>query len=104
MRLTSYNLFLGEDGHYKPFDELYGSETTEEHRPSLKKTVQSGGHLTPFSPSGQTAKTVKCVFVCAECDKPRVVYAANKLSREETENLERIKNLFSILVGQVYKN
>ena len=28
---------LKDDGHYKPFDEVYDVETTEEHRPSLQK-------------------------------------------------------------------
>ncbi|CAG8853289.1 40035_t:CDS:1, partial [Gigaspora margarita] len=28
----------GNDLHYKSFEELYGTTTTEEHRPSLKNS------------------------------------------------------------------
>ena len=28
----------GEDGHYKKFDEVFGTDTNENHRPSLSKT------------------------------------------------------------------
>lgn len=61
-------------------------------RPSLhQKATANPGHQIPFSPSAQTTKTVKCVLICTECEKPRVVYAANKLSGQEImETLECI--------------
>lgn len=75
-------------------------ETTEEHRPSLhQKATTNTGHQISFSPSAQTTKTVKCVLICTECEKPRVVYAANKLSGQDMETLERIKQLFQYACG-----
>lgn len=44
-------------------------------------------------------KTVKCVFICTECEKPRVVYAATKLSQQEMATIERIKQLFQYTCG-----
>jgi hypothetical protein len=53
--------------HYKSFEELYGKETTEDHRPSLKntKTKTKGKmkstrakHTMPFCPTAARAK--KC--------------------------------------------
>jgi hypothetical protein len=44
---------------YKPFSEVYGSETTEKHRPSLLATRGSAsGHGMPFNPTKQTALNV----------------------------------------------
>lgn len=69
-------------------------------RPSLhQKATANPGHQIPFSLSAQTTKTVKCVLICTECKKPRVVYAANKLSGQEMETLERIKQLFQYTCG-----
>ena len=45
----------GTDGHYKEFEEVYGTHATEEHRPSLVAKSKDG-HGIPFPPSAQTAK------------------------------------------------
>ena len=42
---------------YVPFRDLYGTNTTEEHRPSLKE-VKVTSHGMPFSPTAQFAKTL----------------------------------------------
>lgn len=39
------------------------------------------------------------VLICSECEKPSVVYAANKLSGQEMKTLERIKQLFQYTCG-----
>ncbi|XP_078316357.1 uncharacterized protein LOC144617717 [Crassostrea virginica] len=62
---------LGDDGHYKSFDEVYGIETTKEHRPSLQQRVTSNpDHGMPFSPSVQKSKTVKGVLFAENVRKP----------------------------------
>ena len=87
-------------GHYKSFDEVYGIETTEEHKPSLQQRVTSNpGHDMPFPPSAHKTKTVKGVFICRECKKPHVVNAANKLSEQEMALIERIKQTFQYSCG-----
>lgn len=62
--------------HYKSFSDLYGTLTSEQHRPSLKKNA-SLSHGIPFSPNAQTAREI---ILCCECLKPRVVYSQRKLS------------------------
>lgn len=60
------------DGHYKKFEEVYGEETSEKHRPSL---APKSGVLTEkeagFRVSGETLRKV---VYCEECDKPRWVF------------------------------
>ena len=44
---------------YKLFSDVYGSETTEKHRPSLSAARSSASsHRMPFNPSKQTALNV----------------------------------------------
>ena len=38
----------GDDGHYRPFAEVLGMETSEEHRPSLKKAPKTKAKSLPF--------------------------------------------------------
>ncbi|UZO09453.1 uncharacterized protein OCT59_029676 [Rhizophagus irregularis] len=66
----------GEDLHYKSFEELYGKQTTENYRPSLKnvktkakgeKKITKGKHTMPFCPSAACAKNVGVVVNCVEC-------------------------------------
>ena len=75
--------------HYKPFDDLYGKATSEEHRPSLQSSAQErNSHGIPFSPSAQTARTVGQTVTCVECSRPRVIYAQRKLSFQEGQRLQ----------------
>ena len=46
------------DGHYKPFFEVAGKETSEQHRPSLHKLSQKEKHLL-FYPSVATCEKCK---------------------------------------------
>ena len=68
--------------HYLSFDQLYGKETTDSHRPSLqsdsveKETDKEHRALL-------VAARVRDVLPCCECSKPRCVYAATKLSYME---------------------
>ena len=45
----------GEDEHYKPFDEVYGTETSESHRPSLIQ--KSKKRVFPSLPAFNTLET-----------------------------------------------
>ena len=58
---------------YKDFEEVYGSQTIEKHRPSLS-SPGAKTHGIPFPPSAQYAKNVKVVLQCGECLKWRVLY------------------------------
>ena len=92
------HIISGEDGHYKSFEDVYGTETTEEHRPSLKEKA-SLGHQIPISPSAQTAKTVQKTLKCTECDKPRVLYSASKLLVSELTVLNKLFDTYEYSCG-----
>ena len=74
-----------------PFEEVFGTETTEERRPSLARKATTG-HLLPFSPSAQTANTVIKTVTCIECDKPRVI--ATRLNINEQILLDMILDIY----------
>uniref|UniRef100_U9TKM5 Uncharacterized protein n=1 Tax=Rhizophagus irregularis (strain DAOM 181602 / DAOM 197198 / MUCL 43194) TaxID=747089 RepID=U9TKM5_RHIID len=71
---------------YKSFEELYGKETTEEYRPSLKEKKKSNENNNEmgFRPS--------TLIQCGECDKWHVndvIYSKSKLSSHENDELTR---------------
>ncbi|XP_033762815.1 uncharacterized protein LOC117344244 [Pecten maximus] len=95
----------GDEGHYKDFSELYGiEETSEEFCPSHRQKKTSSvhhGHDIPFSPSAQTAKTCQQTVACIECNRPRVVYAASKLSNSEQSLLTRLLSMYHYSCGSI---
>lgn len=78
---------LQDNGHYKPFKDVLGMKTTEDDRPSNKKSreVRKG----PFVPSIQHAKNTNLMVQCEECLKWRLVYSRYKLSGEKRATLEQ---------------
>ncbi|RHZ79314.1 hypothetical protein Glove_149g107 [Diversispora epigaea] len=70
----------GDDLHYKPFEKLYGIQTTEQHRPSL--------HTMPFCPSAARAKNIDITMKCIECEKSRLLFSAKKLSENNKTILQ----------------
>ena len=77
----------GEDGHYKSFLEVYGTPTTEEHRPSLQSRK---GKLKsfPFSFSVQQVKNADTMIQCEECEMWKLVYSKYKLTAAEKQTLQ----------------
>ena len=67
------------DGHYKPFEEVYGTMTTEQFRPSLSKRSAKSKKL-PFSASFQHVRNVDLMVQCEECEMWRLLYSPRKLS------------------------
>ena len=63
----------GNEGHYKPFDDILGTETTEEHRPSLKTIICR--KTLPFVASIQHVKNVEIMLCCDECGMWRLIYS-----------------------------
>ena len=51
--------------HYLPFSELYGTQTTEKHRPSPQEKSTSGSHGIPFNPTSQHACKVSNALTVA---------------------------------------
>ena len=54
-----------DDGHYKSFEDVYGTKTTEEHRPSHQKKPVKQKSL-PFSASVQHARNTNRMIQCED--------------------------------------
>lgn len=78
----------GEDGHYAPFSEVFGTQTSE-HRPSLTSSSTKKNTL-PFYASVQHVKNVDLVIECEECGMWRLVYSKYKLKKEQRSRLQQI--------------
>ena len=77
----------GEEGHYAPFEDVYGTPTTEKHRPSLH--VRKGRQKTlPFTASVQHVKNVDIMVQCEECQMWRLLYSKHKLKAHERTALQ----------------
>ena len=68
---------------YKDFGEVYGSQTSEKHCPSLSSPGAKTRGM-PFPPSAQYAKNVKVVLQCGECLNGGS-YTASTLSKGTNE-------------------
>ncbi|XP_064612507.1 uncharacterized protein LOC135476417 [Liolophura sinensis] len=65
--------------HYKPFETVNGTETSEDDCPSLLEEAakaQQKKHVL-------TAQNAQAVFECVECKKPKVVYSKSKLTERQ---------------------
>ena len=88
----------GEEGHYKKFADLYGTKTTESHRPSLQKKSNKRKTL-PFASSLRHVKNVDMMLECEHCGLWRLLYSQKKLSRKEREELEEALADFMFTCG-----
>lgn len=77
----------GEDGHYHNFSTVYGTSTSEEHRPSLQRHKSRQKSL-PFSVSVQHVKNAHTMIQCEECEMWRLVYSKYKLTATERQTLQ----------------
>ena len=103
----------GEDLHYKSFEELYSKQTTEDHRPSLKDTktkikgkmkITKTKHTMPFCPSAARAKNVGITVNCVECEKPRLLFSANKLTEKDRIMLRGFLDTIFYTCGMPFHN
>ena len=86
---------------YKDFEEVYGTQTSENHRPSLS-SPGAKTHGMPFSPSAQYAKNVKVVLQCGECFKWRVLYSKYSLKKDQREELEQLIEDLDYTCGSIF--
>ena len=102
-----------EDLHYKSFEELYGTQTTEDHRPSFKNaktktkkgmTTTKAKHTMPFCPSAIRAKNVGITVSCVECEKPRLLFCAKKLSEKDRKMLQGFLDTIFFTCGMSFHN
>ena len=70
-------------GHYQKFDALYGTPTTNVHRPSYiscKNKSVTAGRTDDFTGQHFKAGKVRDTIWCSECGKHRLVYSWNVFS------------------------
>ena len=77
----------GEDGHFKSFEDLLGTKTDEQHRPSIQRKPRRKKTL-PFSASVQHVKNVDLMLQCDECGMWRLLYSKLKLTKRERSDLQ----------------
>ena len=75
--------------HYESFQDVFGTGTDESVMSSLK-TGKCRSHGIQFNPVKQHANNTSFFLVCAECNKPRLIYAAKKMSEGENKNFKDI--------------
>ena len=63
---------------YISFDTIYGKDTLEEHRPSLKK-ISSKEKTLPFHGKLQHVHNANLMLECEECGMWRLIYAKQSL-------------------------
>ena len=84
----------GDDGHYLSFLEVFGTLTTEEHRPSFKKRpfllTKRVKRRLPFHASVQHVKNVDLMVQCTECNLWRLIFSKYKLSKEHKIDLLKL--------------
>ena len=88
----------GEEGHYKPFTEVYGTSTTEQYVPSMMRKTQRKKTL-PFASNLRHVRDVDMMLQCDECDSWRLLYSQNRLSSQERKDLEEAVADYSFTCG-----
>lgn len=88
----------GEDGHYKKFEEVFATDTVEEHRPSLQKITKK---RLPFYPSIQHVRNCNTMLQCDEYGMWRLVYANRKLKAAEIRKFRGTLDAYPSLVVQI---
>ena len=74
-------------------------ETSEEHRPSLKKAPKTKAKGLPFYVSVQHVKNAQLMLQCKECNMWRLVYSKYKLSVAQCRQLQRLLDDYSYSCG-----
>ena len=77
---------------------MFGTETTEDHRPSLQKRLYRE-KSSPFLVTIQHAKNTNMVVQCEECKMWRIVYSKYKLTDSELEIIKSILDNYTYTCG-----
>ncbi|POG58110.1 hypothetical protein GLOIN_2v1848933 [Rhizophagus irregularis DAOM 181602=DAOM 197198] len=82
--------------HYMPFQNVYGTETTEEYRPTY---MQSQANAEPIPKSILIGGKIRGYIDCEDCRKRRCVYSDRSMSREEQEDYQQALDSYSYSCG-----
>ena len=94
------NPMIKDDGHYKSFEEVYGTETSENCRPSK----QASPKKLPYTCSVQHVKNSGLMLMCEECGMWRLFYTSRKLSAREKKVVEASLDGLSFACGSQLKD
>uniref|UniRef100_U9UYI2 Uncharacterized protein n=1 Tax=Rhizophagus irregularis (strain DAOM 181602 / DAOM 197198 / MUCL 43194) TaxID=747089 RepID=U9UYI2_RHIID len=82
--------------HYMPFERVYGTETTEEYRPTY---MQTQANAEPISKSILIGGKIRFYINCEDCRKRRCVYSDKSLNNEEQEDYQQALESYSYSCG-----
>ncbi|GBC14058.2 hypothetical protein GLOIN_2v1767477 [Rhizophagus irregularis DAOM 181602=DAOM 197198] len=82
--------------HYMPFERVYGTETTEEYRPTY---MQIQANAEPISKSILIGGKIRFYINCEDCRKRRCVYSDKSLNNEEQEDYQQALESYSYSCG-----
>jgi hypothetical protein len=85
--------------HFLPFDQLFGTDTSEKDSPPTGSKVRAD------VPCGKQTQKVRATITCHSCSKPRVLYSEKSLTRAQLVALEAYKaeTLFSCDGGALFE-
>ena len=95
---------INEDGHYRSFDEVFGSSTSEKDLPSAATNVKRNTKSLPFSATQQHVKNVNLVIQCDECDMWRLLFSKLKLRPQSLERLKSVLEDISYTCGSTFED
>ncbi|CAB5395171.1 unnamed protein product [Rhizophagus irregularis] len=79
-----------------PFECVYGTETTEEYRPTY---MQTQANAEPISKSILIGGKIRFYINCEDCRKRRCVYSDKSLNNEEQEDYQQALESYSYSCG-----
>ena len=89
----------GEDGHYKPFSDVFGSDASEEFQPSQKKVTKTKAKTLPFYASVQHIKNSQSMVQCEECNMWHLIFSKYKLKAAQCQKLQQVIRDYSYTCG-----
>ncbi|GES77742.1 hypothetical protein GLOIN_2v1780244 [Rhizophagus clarus] len=87
---------LNNTDHYATFQNVYGTETTEEYRPTY---MQSQANAEPIPKSILIVAKIRGYINCKDCGKRRCVYSDKSLTCKEQEDYQQAMDLYSYSCG-----
>ena len=87
---------MGEDSHYKPFSDVYGTITSD-MCPSNSQKAKSNS--LPFYGTLQHVKNSQLVIQCNECGMWRLIFSKYKLKSQDREELQLLLDEYTYTCG-----
>jgi len=76
-----------DEGKYKDFSDVWGTEPTDQHCPSIKNRNRTDTSI-PKSPFQLLKANARLLKVCDQCEFPRILYSKKQLTTMEKKKAE----------------